>query len=335
MSAIASDLVTVIIPAYNAAATIDETLLSVRAQTHATLEILVVDDGSSDGTRAIVERHAAADPRIRLICQTNGGVAAARNRGLAEARGDYVAPIDADDLWAPTKIEKQMAAMREGGPLVGLVYTWQATIDAQGNIVDLRQRNQQQGDVFFVMLRGNLIGSGSAALMRKSAMLEAGGYDASLRARRAQGCEDYKLYLQISRRYHFAVVPEFLTGYRRLPGAMSYDWFQMLRSYDLVAAESACAQPQHVAIIRKGQAYFRHYCWRRALQERQWGSAGALAVELVKCHPLIAIVCFARAGFACANWLGWRAIGLFRPAAPDRATASDSLGFKLSAGTGP
>lgn len=89
------DLVTVVIPAYNAAATIDETLLSVRSQSHRRLEILVVDDGSKDATAHIVQRHCAEDSRIRLIRQRNSGVAAARNRGVAEATGDFVAPIDA------------------------------------------------------------------------------------------------------------------------------------------------------------------------------------------------------------------------------------------------
>ena len=79
-------LVTAIIPAFNAQATIGATLASVRAQTHAELEIIVVDDGSTDGTRAEVLRHSAVDPRVRLVEQSNGGVAAARNRGIA----DYV-----------------------------------------------------------------------------------------------------------------------------------------------------------------------------------------------------------------------------------------------------
>src|ERR1700674_400681 len=90
------DLVTVVIPAFNAARTIDETLRSVRSQTHRRLEILIVDDGSTDATPQIVERHVAEDRRIRLIRQPNAGVAAARNKGVVEAAGDLVAPIDAD-----------------------------------------------------------------------------------------------------------------------------------------------------------------------------------------------------------------------------------------------
>ena len=104
-------LVGVVVPAYNAAATLDETLRSVRAQTHRALEIIVVDDGSLDDTAAIARRHAAEDERVRVLCQANAGVAAARNAGWQSSRADLIAFIDADDLWAPTKIERQLQAL--------------------------------------------------------------------------------------------------------------------------------------------------------------------------------------------------------------------------------
>src|SRR5689334_6839377 len=122
----ADSVVGVVIPAYNAAATLDETLCSVRAQTYLTLEIIVVDDGSRDATPEIALRHAAGDRRVRLIRQANAGVAAARNRGIEETRADLVAPIDADDLWAPTKIARQMEVLRRASPETALVYTWSA-----------------------------------------------------------------------------------------------------------------------------------------------------------------------------------------------------------------
>src|SRR5260370_12794376 len=122
------DLVTVIIPAFNAARTIDETLRSVRSQTHRRLEILVVDDGSVDATAQIVRSHAAEDRRIRLIQQPNSGVAAARNRAIAEATSDYVAPIDADDLWQPDKIEKQLTRLHPHDEPAALVSTCPAHI---------------------------------------------------------------------------------------------------------------------------------------------------------------------------------------------------------------
>jgi glycosyltransferase involved in cell wall biosynthesis/peptidoglycan/xylan/chitin deacetylase (PgdA/CDA1 family) len=256
-------LVTAIIPAFNARRTIDETLRSVREQTYGNLEILVVDDGSTDDTALRVEAHAQADPRVRLIRQDNAGVAAARNRAVAEARGDFIAPIDADDLWMPTKIEKQMRTMLARGPRCGLVYTWQAKIDDQGRVISASRGPEAEGYVLPRMLFGNFVGSGSPALMRKQAIVEAGGYDSSLRAQRAQGCEDFKLYLRISERYEFAVVKEFLTGYRILENAMSMDLRQMLRSRDLVADYAARAHPHYAALARDGCTYY----WRGQLQK--------------------------------------------------------------------
>ena len=81
----------------------------------------MVDDGSTDGTRAVVEERAGGDPRVRIISQRNSGVARARNRALAEAQGEFIAPLDADDLWSPVKIERQVQRMHEAGAETGLV----------------------------------------------------------------------------------------------------------------------------------------------------------------------------------------------------------------------
>jgi glycosyltransferase involved in cell wall biosynthesis len=220
-----------------------------------------------------------------LITQANAGVAAARNRGIAESRADYVAPVDADDLWMPTKIEKQIAAMLSRGPRCGLVYTWQTTIDEHGHIVEQRRPWDVDGYVLPRMLFGNLVGSGSPALMRKQAIIEAGGYDASLRERGAQGCEDFKLYLQIAERYEFAVVRDYLTGYRALPDAMSMDFLQMVRSDGLVGDYAERKHPHHARLIRSGRIYFQQTQFRRALRQRHFRTAAILLAHLVRCSP--------------------------------------------------
>ena len=104
-------LISVIIPNYNGAATLDETLTSVRGQSYANLEIILVDDGSRDDSVVRARRHADADPRVRIIRQDNAGVAAARNTGWRAAVGDIVAFVDSDDLWAADKIERQAERM--------------------------------------------------------------------------------------------------------------------------------------------------------------------------------------------------------------------------------
>ena len=113
-------LVSVLVPAYNAASTIAETLASALAQTHESLEIIVVDDGSSDNTAAVVEDFSARDSRVIFVRQTNGGVASARNAALSMARGSFVAPLDADDLWHPEKISRQMRRLAEAGSATGV-----------------------------------------------------------------------------------------------------------------------------------------------------------------------------------------------------------------------
>jgi glycosyltransferase involved in cell wall biosynthesis len=280
-AAASSELVTVIVPAYNASLTIGATLDSIQAQTHTNLEVLVIDDGSTDATADIVLRHASIDPRVRLIRQANEGVAAARNRGIAEARAEYLAPIDADDLWRPAKIELQLQALRAGGSRVGLVYCWFALIDEKSRIVSLRHRPVDEGDVLARMCLGNVVGNGSSALIRKSVALEVGGYDSSLRARQAQGCEDLKFHLQIAARYHFAVVRDHLTGYRRTPRSMSSDGAQMMRSYELVAAEFTNAYPQYVRQFHEGRNYVLSWLLTNAFSYRRYRDAAQLTRRML------------------------------------------------------
>jgi glycosyltransferase involved in cell wall biosynthesis len=110
-------LVSVTIPAYNAAPYIRQTLESVLFQTYRNLEVIVVDDGSQDETGRIVEYAAKNDDRVILLRQPNQGVAEARNAAIKKSRGEYIAPIDADDLWHPEKIERQVQCILQAGPL--------------------------------------------------------------------------------------------------------------------------------------------------------------------------------------------------------------------------
>jgi glycosyltransferase involved in cell wall biosynthesis len=281
------DLVTVVIPAFDAARTIAETLRSVCSQTHRRLEILVVDDGSNDATPQIVQRHGAEDRRIRLVQQPNAGVAAARNRGIAEATSDLVAPIDADDLWHPEKIEKQLAALHRGGEAVALVYTWSAIIDADSWIIAALPGPTCTGSVVNDLFRGNIVGNGSSALMRKAAIAEAGGYDPSLRARSAQGLEDYQLYFRIATRHEFSVVPEHLTGYRRTANSMSANVLQMLRSRDIFADEMCRRYPERASEIRAYRVYFLTYLYNVALGNKQGLRALRIAALLLWASPLM------------------------------------------------
>jgi len=276
--------VSVIVPAYNSEGTLDETLGSVRAQSYRLLEIIVIDDGSTDGTAAIAERHADEDARVRLIRKSNGGVASARNRGIDEATGTLIAPVDADDLWHPEKIERQLAVLNSHEN-VGLVYCWFAKIDEESRITHLEGRSVYEGDVLADLCLHSIVGNGSTPLMLRSALVAAGGYDESLRARCAQGCEDYKLYLRIAEDYNYALVRAYLVGYRQSHKSMSRDQRQMLRSRDLVMEEIGAARPDLLAQLQRGRARQLRAMISHSLADGEHGIARDLLGELIRTAP--------------------------------------------------
>lgn len=208
--------VSVIMPAYNAAAFIARTLASLQAQTFRDFEAIVVDDGSTDGTAAVVRQAVAGDHRFRLIQQANGGVAAARNRALAEARGRYVANLDADDIWRPSFLQRTVAALEAAGE--GCVFAFARTL-----WIDHEDQILPQGEVrlparvdYRELLTRNPVGNGSAMLMRTSAVRALGGYDPGL-VRDFGQTEDWQLLLQLSWKGEVAAVDEPLVLYRINP----------------------------------------------------------------------------------------------------------------------
>jgi glycosyltransferase involved in cell wall biosynthesis len=282
------NLVSVLIPAFNAEKYIRETLASVAGQTHRELEIIVVDDGSSDGTAALVREFSRSDPRLRCYRQPNQGVAAARNFALNLARGEFVAPVDADDLWHPQKIEAQLQRMLTSGPAVGLVYSWMCTISDSGVAIDFnRPREDGASSPLPRLTETNFVGCASVPLMRTAAVREVGGYDASLRQARAEGCEDYDLYLKLAERWSFALVPDYLVGYRRSSGSMSTDVWKMRRSHQQVMRNLCRRRPDlpSQAIATS----FRRMGFRLAvncIREGQLLTGAAVAGSVLRSDPL-------------------------------------------------
>jgi len=300
-----SPLVSVVIPMFNAARTIERTLASVRGQTHRNLEILIVDDGSTDDGPAIVERHATHDQRVRIICQSNGGVASARNAAIAASSGAFVAPVDADDLWHPEKTALQLAAMAGPDGLddrsIGLVYCWYSIIDADDIVRFDDRRSTAEGDALNAMASRNIVGHGSGALMRREAVIQAGGYDTSLRARNGEGCEDYKLYFQIAEHYRFALVRQCLVGYRETRENMSSDPRKALRSRALCVPEFVARHPDLEGKFHQGRLRIMRFMLGRALRTGNVGDAAFLLSGMLRIDPFLAL----------AN-LGELAKGLFR-----------------------
>lgn len=214
-------LVSVIIPAYNAEAFVGRTLASLRAQTFADFEAIVVDDGSKDATAEIVQGVADADPRIRLIRQANAGVAAARNRALAEARGLYVANLDSDDLWRPQFLERTVAALAAAGEDAVFAFARTLWIDEDDRLFPQGQLHLPRHVDYRELLTRNPVGNGSAMLMRTREVRAVGGYDAGL-VRDFGQTEDWQLLLQLSWRGQVVAVDEPLVLYRIVPSSSSH-----------------------------------------------------------------------------------------------------------------
>jgi glycosyltransferase involved in cell wall biosynthesis len=222
----ASVLVSVIVPTYNRAAQVVGALSSVLAQTHRDLEVIVVDDGSTDGTGDMVARRYGAEPRVLYVHQENAGVASARNAGLERARGELIAFLDSDDAWRPWKLALQLACLQRA-PAAGMIWTDMEAVDASGNVIpgsslrdiltfrftleelftehiplaelpgtpdDLRDRNLHVGDIFGKMVIGNLV-LPSSALMTRARLDLVARFDESIRV----GGEDFDFFLRTCR----------------------------------------------------------------------------------------------------------------------------------------
>ena len=224
-------LVSVIIPAFNAEADIGEALQSVLVQTHQSIEVIVVDDGSSDDTGAIVEKFVRMDARVQLMRQCNLGVGAARNAGIRKARGKYIAPLDADDLWFPEKLEEQVARMERCGDKTGLVYCWSTLIDERGDFVHNGSQTTVEGRLRHAMVMRNIVENASIPLFRAGALEKVGLYLTRDEQGGAQGCEDWDLNLRIAENFSIGVVPKYLVAYRQTSSSMSMQAESMAASY--------------------------------------------------------------------------------------------------------
>lgn len=250
-------LVSVIIAAFNAEPYLREACLSVLGQTYPALELIVVDDGSTDATAAVVRELAASDSRVRLIQQENRGVAAARNTAIAHGAGEFIAPLDADDVWDRTKIARQVERLQASGPGTGIAYCWWAWIDDKGAVLDRSPRWQIEGHAVSRLAEVNFTGSASVPLYRRSCLDQVGAYDVTLQRHQSQGCEDWELALRVASRWKVSVVPAVLVGYRRRTDSMSAQCDTMWRSHLLVMAALAERDPSiSKAVLRRSSGQF-------------------------------------------------------------------------------
>ncbi|WP_207478027.1 glycosyltransferase family 2 protein [Arenibaculum pallidiluteum] len=246
-----ADLVSVIIPTYNRADTLTRAVDSALNQTHRAVEAIVVDDGSTDATAAVMERRYGAEPRVRFMRQDNAGAPAARNRAMRAASGDYLAFLDSDDVWKPWKLELQLACFR-AFPEAGMVWTDMEAIDPAGRAWDPRHLRTMYadsyrwftreqlfpkratlgggpwdaagpaeawcGEIYSPMIMGNLVHT-PTVLLRRDRFEKVGFFDEGLKV----AGEDYEYHLRTTREGPVAYVDlptiEYQTG---VPGAISH-----------------------------------------------------------------------------------------------------------------
>ncbi|MBA3924297.1 MAG: glycosyltransferase family 2 protein [Nostocaceae cyanobacterium] len=234
--------VSVIIPAYNAMTYLSATLESVIRQTFSDFEVLIINDGSTDQIEQWVAE--LSEERVHLISQANQGVSAARNTGIAHAQGEYIAFIDADDLWEPTKLEKQVQSL-EKNPTVGLVYTWTAFIDESAKPTGVFIISHAEGNVWEQIVVRDMISTGSSPMVRRDCFAKVGVFDPQI-----SGGEDRELWSRIAACYPFAVIKEFLTLYRRHPNNTTKNCQKMVQQLRQVIEKTFKSAPTESLYLR-------------------------------------------------------------------------------------
>ncbi|HXG94351.1 MAG TPA: glycosyltransferase [Blastocatellia bacterium] len=204
--------VSVVIPTFNSARYVVDAVESVLSQSFRDFEIIVVDDGSTDETEDVMRRY---ESKVRYIRQANGGVARARNRGIEEARGQYVAFLDADDTWFADKLERQMAALASH-PQYRVCYTAFTMVDSELAPLGTVRSSRVGSTLEDLLLRGNVIGSICTVLCERSLFETVGGFDAAL-----SQCADWDMWVRLAAHTEFLYLDEPTVTYRQHDANMS------------------------------------------------------------------------------------------------------------------
>lgn len=266
--------VSVVVPAYNSAWSIERTIASVLAQTMADFELIVVDDGSTDELDEAICRAAEGDRRVRVVKQENRGLAGARNRGVREARAPLVAPLDADDVWQPEYLAATVDAL-DWHPESPFAFTYHYRMDEHDRPLPTPEYETAPRHDFLGLLSVNSVGCGSAAVFRRVEMTAAGGYDETLAKRAGPGAEDLKLILALAAKAPPRLIERPLVGYRHVAAGMSLGQpetqlasmlavFDELREGHPDLPRRAIPDARTMAIIWLLPAMLRRGRWRRA-----------------------------------------------------------------------
>jgi hypothetical protein len=285
--------VSVIVPAYNAEATLPDTVDSIQRQTFQDFELIVIDDGSTDGT--LVWLRSVFDSRLQVFSYSNGGLTVARNRGIERSRGEFISFIDSDDLWTPDKLALQLQALRQS-PEAALAYSWTAFLDQHGDFLFAKEASYCEGDVYAELLRHCFVANGSNILVRTTCARAVGGFDTAL-----PRAADWDFYLRIAARWRFAVVPRYQILYRISDRAMSADApaseEAMLRICDRVFEARPQLLPMRDESLANVKQQIAFLYLSRAPGLEAWKKAGQKLVECIRLYPRTIL-----------TWKTWRLI---------------------------
>jgi len=197
-------------PVFNGEKYLSSSVESVLGQTYVNIELLLIDDGSTDSTYKIGESFAQRDKRIRFFSIENRGRAGARNFAIDAAEGSYIAFLDADDFWFEDKLEKQMAIFSENSE-IKLVYSQREWVDSDGNAISgYESHNLPSGKIFEQLIEGNYLCT-STVCVDIDVVRSVGGFDQS---KKFTNCQDYDLWLRASLLGEFFGIDDKLTYYR-------------------------------------------------------------------------------------------------------------------------
>lgn len=279
-------LASIIIPAFNARRFLPAAIDSALGQSYPNVEVIVVDDESSDGTYSIAAGYAASDSRVRVFSQKNGGVGAARNRAIAESRGEFIAPLDADDFWYRDKLAKQIQVLVDRGERWGMSYCWSKSVDGEGNVTEPVMHWPLEGDVFEALIYRNIIGNASVPVFRASALRDVGLYRTREEQQGAQGCEDWDLTVRVAKKYQVAAVPEYLSAYRQISGTMTSNYLGMAQSYECTIAHLRETYPElSPQLMRWSAGHFYLYLINVCYGAGQYRQCFPLVRRLVTIDP--------------------------------------------------
>ncbi|MGQ4649264.1 glycosyltransferase [Lyngbya aestuarii] len=235
-------VISVVVPAYNVEQTILETLQSIQQQTFVDLEIIVINDGSTDRTLELLS--TIEDQRLKVFSYENGGLPVARNRGISRSNGQFIAFIDADDLWTPDKLALQLEALQRN-PQAGVAYSWTIFIDDEGKFLYAGESLFHEGDVYPQLLVKNFIASGSNILVRRNVIEEVGEFDSQLKS-----AEDWDYSLRLAARYPFALVPKHQILYRKSSQSMTAKVDVMEKAILIVIDRGFQAAPEDLQFLK-------------------------------------------------------------------------------------